>query len=76
MFISNSRAALPPSVSLNNVDVLVVKEFKLLDVTIDHKLNFDKRFCTVREKKVASLLIENSIDTILRELSEVFEMQV
>ena len=42
MFIANSRAALPPTVSLNNVDVLVVKEFKLLGVTLDHKLNFDK----------------------------------
>ena len=42
MFITNSRITLPTSVALNDVTVSVVTEFKLLGVTLDNKLNFNK----------------------------------
>ena len=42
MFITNSRITLPTSVVLNDVTVSVVTEFKLLGVTLDNKLNFNK----------------------------------
>ena len=42
MFVTNKRVSLPSSVDLNGVSVSVVSEFKLLGVTLDKKLNFDK----------------------------------
>jgi len=42
MFITNSLVSLPPSVVLNDGVVSVVNEFKLLGVTLDNKLNFNK----------------------------------
>jgi len=48
-------------------------------IVCDHftSSNYDlASFLYCKRKKAASLLIENSIDNILRELSEVFEMQV
>ena len=41
MFISNSANLIPPSISINGNDVEIVKEFKLLGVTIDDKLTFE-----------------------------------
>ena len=47
MFVTNRRMSLPSSVELNGVCVSVVSEFKLLGVTIDNKLNFDKHISIV-----------------------------
>jgi len=41
MIISNSVNLIPPSISINGNDVEIVKEFKLLGVTIDDKLTFE-----------------------------------
>ena len=42
MFITNKRVTLPTSDLLNNRKIEVVHEFKLLGVTIDSKLEFNK----------------------------------
>lgn len=47
MFVTNRRISLPSSVDLNGVCVSVVSEFKLLGVTLDNKLNFDKHISIV-----------------------------
>ena len=47
MFVTNKRVSLPSSVDLNGVSVSVVSEFKLLVVTLDNKLNFDKHISIV-----------------------------
>jgi len=47
MFVTKERVSLPSSVDLNGVSVSVVTEFKLLGVTLDNKLNFDKHISIV-----------------------------
>ena len=47
MFITNKRINKPASVLLNGTAVSTVKEFKLLGVTIDDRLNFDKHVAIV-----------------------------
>jgi len=47
MFVTNKRVSLPSYVDLNGVSVSVVSEFKLLGVTLDNKLNFDKHISIV-----------------------------
>jgi len=47
MFITNSRITLPTTVLLNDVSVSVVNEFKLLGITLDNKLNFNKHIATI-----------------------------
>ena len=44
MFVTNKRVGkqIPNEISIENCQVKVVDNFKLLGVTIDNKLNFDK----------------------------------
>ncbi|CAF1017588.1 unnamed protein product [Brachionus calyciflorus] len=50
MFIKNKRGVqIPNSININNNDVEVVNDFKLLGVTIDHKLTFLKHVAELRK---------------------------
>jgi hypothetical protein len=42
MVVTNKRIKIPPSFTFNNIEIKCVEEFKLLGVTIDSKLNFNK----------------------------------
>ena len=42
MFVTNKRIVLPKEITIRNVSVQVVEDFKLLGITIDNKLNFTK----------------------------------
>ena len=47
MFVTNKRVCIPANVLLNGTTVSVVKEFKLLGVTLDDKLTFDKHVAII-----------------------------
>lgn len=47
MFVTNKRVDLPYEVSINNNTITVVNEFKLLGVTLDNKLTFNKHISNV-----------------------------
>jgi hypothetical protein len=47
MVVTNKRIKIPPSFTFNNIEIKCVEEFKLLGVTIDSKLNFNKHISIV-----------------------------
>ncbi len=47
MSVTNKRICIPANVLLNGTTVSVVKEFKLLGVTLDGKLTFDKHIANI-----------------------------
>jgi hypothetical protein len=55
MFITNKRITQPKNIELNGSSVEVVSTFKLLGVTIDNKLKFDKFTSEVRNKIVQKM---------------------
>jgi hypothetical protein len=58
MFVTNKRIVLPKSVKIGEIDVEVVKEFKLLGVTIDNTLSFTTHVantCKVINRKLYSI---------------------
>ena len=58
MFITNKRVILPSELTLDNIKVQSVDEFKLLGITIDNKLSFSSessKQCTTISKKLFAL---------------------
>ena len=47
MVVTNKRIQIPLSFTFNNIEIKCVEEFKLLGVTIDSKLNFNKHISII-----------------------------